>query len=89
MPFPSVANDPAGDNEPSALRSNAMTAFPAAELLSVNTAPTAVPDPPRDSAASVGTAPLGDVTSREHAASVVARKAIRDSLSMRVPPVER
>src|SRR5687767_3480425 len=46
VPLASVANEPAGVNEPSAARPNAITAFPAAELLSVNTAPTL--EPPRD-----------------------------------------
>src|SRR5215216_3855926 len=65
VPFPCVANEPAGVSDPSALRPNAMTAFPAAELLSVNTAPTS--EPPRDNVAERGGAPFGDVASRSQA----------------------
>src|SRR5687768_6066842 len=84
VPFPSVANDPAGVSDPSALRANARTAFPAAELLSVNTAPAF--DPPRDSEAASGNVLFGAVVSCAQAASAVTRKAMRDSLSMTNPP---
>src|SRR4029079_10175802 len=84
VPLPRVAKEPAGVSDPSAVRLNAMTAFPAAELLSVNTAPTS--EPPRDNAADPGTFALGEVASSEHAPRMTTRLTRRDTFNMTISP---